>query len=73
MRFPSKVTPYKESSIALFPVVLNLLEKQNMTPQQLYSEMKNRVENVSEFLDIIDCLYALRKIELCGEVLHYVD
>lgn len=47
MKFPSKVTSYKESSLALFPVIL-------------------------KYLEILDCLYALNKIELEGGVLHYV-
>ena len=28
MKMPNKVTPYKESSIAKFPVILELLEKE---------------------------------------------
>ena len=27
--------------------------------------------NIDEFVEIIDCLYAMHKIELNGEVLHY--
>lgn len=30
MKFPSKVTSYKESSLALFPVILKQLEKKDM-------------------------------------------
>ena len=32
MKFPSKVTPYKESIIAKFPMVLEKLEKKDMAP-----------------------------------------
>ena len=31
MKIPSKVTPYKESTIAKFPVILSLLEQNDMT------------------------------------------
>lgn len=73
MRFPSKVTSYKESSIALFPVVLSQLEKNDLTPSELYKKVKNKVSGVQEYLEILDCLYALDKIELEGEVIHYVE
>lgn len=72
MKMPNKVTPYKESSIAKFPVVLALLEKEDMTPSELFSKVKkNKIHNIDEFVEIIDCLYAMHKIEINGEVLHY--
>lgn len=71
MRFPSKVTPYKESIIAKFPMVLEKVEKKDMSTQELYKSMKNKVTDISEFMDIMDCLYALKKVELNGEVVHY--
>ena len=72
MKMPNKVTPYKESSIAKFPVVHSLLEKKDMTPSELFSKVKkNKIQNIDEFVEIIDCLYAMHKIELNGEVLHY--
>ena len=40
MKMPNKVTPYKESSIAKFPVILELLEKKNMTPSELFSKVR---------------------------------
>ena len=73
MKFPSKVTPYKESIIAKFPMILEKLEKKDMPPQELYKSMKNKVTDISEFMDIMDCLYALKKVDLDGEVVHYVD
>lgn len=72
MKFPSKVTSYKESTIAVFPVVLSQLEKKDMTPSELYKKVKNKVSGIQEFMEILDSLYALNKIELDREVLHYV-
>lgn len=73
MKMPNKVTPYKESSIAKFPVVLSLLEKADMTPSEMFSKVKkNTIQNVDEFVEIMDCLYAMHKIEIDGDVLHYV-
>ena len=73
MKIPNKVTPYKESSIAKFPVILAFLEKEDMTPSELFSRVKkDKIQNIDEFVEIIDCLYAMHKIEIDGEVLHYV-
>ncbi len=75
MRFPSKVTPYKESVLAKFPIVLSALEGAEMHPLDLYKKVKSKVDDVGEFLEILDCLYALGTIELIDErnMLRYVD
>ena len=71
MKMPNKVTPYKESSIAKFPVILAFLEKEDMTPSELFLRVKkDKIQNIDEFVEIIDCLYAMHKIEI--EVLRYV-
>lgn len=44
-----------------------------MTPSDVYKKVKNRVSGIQEFIEILDSLYALNKIELQGEVLNYVD
>lgn len=72
MKFPSKVTPYKKSIIAKFSIVLSKLEKKDMSPSELYKSVKSRVMEIREFMDIMDCLYALKKVELNGEMIHYV-
>ena len=74
MNFPSKVTPYQASILAKFPVVLSCLETEDMKPDMLSKKVKSKVSDVGEFLEILDCLYALGKIELYpeGGVLHYV-
>ena len=44
-----------------------------MTPSELFSKVrKNKIQSIDEFVEIIDCLYAMHKIEIDGEVLHYV-
>lgn len=74
MKLPNKVTPYKKSVLAKFPVVLRALQKENITPVVLYKKVKRNVENVAEFTHIIVCLYALNKIDfLDEEVLYYVE
>ena len=74
MRFPSKVIPYQASILAKFPVVLSCLENEDMRPDILYKKVKSKMTDIGEFLEILDCLYALGKIELYeeGGMLHYV-
>lgn len=73
MKVPSKVTPYKESTLVKFPVVLSLLEKNDMTPSELYAKVrKSKIKDITEFVEVLDCLYAMNKIEIREEVLHYV-
>lgn len=74
MKFPNKVTPYQASILAKFAIVLVQLEQQDMKPGDLYKKVKSKVSDIGEFLEILDCLYALGKIELNreGSALHYV-
>ena len=64
MKLPNKVITYKASTIAKFPIILSALQEQALTPSSLYKKVKSKVEDVGEFIEILDCLYALRKIEL---------
>lgn len=73
MKMPSKVTPYKESIIAKFPVILTILEKEDLSPTELYGKVrKSKIKDITEFVEVLECLYAMNKIELRKEVLHYV-
>ena len=75
MKFPSKVTPYQASILAKFPAVLSCLETEDMMPDALYKKIKSKVLDIGEFLEILDCLFALGRVELLEEegVLHYVN
>ena len=73
MKMPSKVTPYKESIIAKFPVILTILEKEDLSPTELYGKVrKSKIKDITEFVEVLECLYSMNKIELRKEVLHYV-
>jgi len=74
MRFPSKVTSYNDSIIAKFPLVIKELSVEDLTPENLYSKIKSKLNGISEFMEIIVCLYTLKKVDLINEeVLHYVE
>lgn len=73
MLFPNKLFTYSESVISKFPIILDELSEP-LQVIDLYKRVADRLTGVSEYLDALDCLYALRKIEFDeeGEVLHYV-
>lgn len=75
MRYPDKVTTYKESSLALFPIVLNLLKEADMSPRTLYGKLGKNCRNAVEFVEVMDCLFLLGKVEFVEGmgVLHYVE
>ena len=74
MRMPSRVTPYKKSTLAEFPIILRELKTVDLTPVELYEKVKKKVP-FEDFVEVLDCLYILDRIELVEdvEVLHYVD
>jgi len=74
MRLPSKVNSFSESVVALFTPILEKLEKQDMTPHELLAATRTKVSEISIFLDALDCLYKLGRIEIPEgtEVLRYV-
>lgn len=67
MRLPSKVTSFKESSLSKFPVLLDKLNKNDLSPYELYEETKKYFENIEDFIDALDYLYALNKISFDKE------
>lgn len=77
MILPSKFVTYKESSISKFPIVLSRLAKCDLPVMTLYegvkTDSKDKKMSIREFLDILDCLYLLGKIELVGEDVHRVS
>jgi len=72
MRLPSKFISFKESILPKFIGILTKLQENDMTVLELYKRFKGQVENIDEFIEILDCLFALGKISYNGEVLHYV-
>jgi hypothetical protein len=54
--------------------VLKELRKEPLSVHELYRRVIKKMDGVNEFIDVLDCLYALRKIEYDEneEVLRYV-
>lgn len=77
MNFPSKVTPYSKSVLYTLPKIAKQLSQGDMTPLRLFHAIKNKENfkgNIVDFMDALDCLFALKRVILIeGVVLHYVN
>lgn len=74
MRFPNKVTVYRQSIISKFPLVLKELEKKDCSVISLYRKVEKRIDGPEDYIQILDCLFFLGKIIFLpgGDILHYV-
>lgn len=63
MILPNKLFSYNESVLSKLPVILQELDQQK-TPHELLVSLGNIVKSPLELMDALDCLYALREIEL---------
>jgi hypothetical protein len=74
MLLPNKITPFKESILAKFPVLLKEIKTADISVMELFKKVNPEMNSVANYLEILDCLFALKKIELTEptEVLHYV-
>ncbi len=62
MLFPNKLFTYSESVISKFPIVLDKLKNRSIGVADLYMEISDEVSGINEFMDVLDCLYALNAI-----------
>ena len=74
MLLPNKLYSYNESIISKFPGILQILKRAPFSVSELYRMVQKDVTGVNEYIEILDCLYALNKIEFVEEleVLRYV-
>lgn len=64
MKLPNKLFSYRESIISKFPIILNILEQEKyITIYEIYTNVINKFESITEFVETVECLYALGKIE----------
>ena len=63
MRLPNKLFSYDESLMPLLPRILNLLEEPT-APKELFLSLDYASLDPLLFIDALDCLFALHKIEL---------
>lgn len=75
MRLPNKLYSYEGSTLSKFPIVLRALRDSDSGVTELYERIKKSVPDVSEYMEILDSLYALGKIDIDDKeaVLRYVE
>lgn len=67
MQFPNKLYSYQKSTLALLPKVLNEIINGITNVVVLYYALSTDLDNPSDFLSVMDCLYALNAIEMTDE------
>jgi hypothetical protein len=75
MKLPNKIIKYEDSILAKFPIILSKLNNGDKSVLELYREVADRLENITEYVEILCCLYSLNKVELnsVSGGLHYVE
>lgn len=65
MLLPDKMVSYKDSVFSKFVPLLQILQKEkSVSPETFYTQTKNLFSSLSEFIQTLDALYALGKINL---------
>ena len=75
MLFPSKVTSFDESVLSKLPLVLDVLSQESKSASALFDIVRDNVNDIVEYLDVLDCLYAIGKIDYDPEtrIIYYVN
>ena len=75
MLLPDKLITYSESVLAKLPILLDALQCEPLSIKDLYLVVQEQMNGVPEFLNALDCLYALQKViyDHDSGVLKYVD
>lgn len=74
MKFPNKAIRYNESIVSRFVPILQCLEEKEYSVSALYDIVKNQMEDIIDFMDALDCLFALGFIKFNSSTrrLYYV-
>lgn len=73
MLLPDKMTRYEESVLSKFVPLMQVLSKEKtIKVKELYEKTSEKFSTVCEFIQTLDALYALNKIDLnesAGEII----
>ena len=67
MQLPNKLYSYKASTLDLVPKVLTELKSGPIEVTDLFLVMRPSLSDATDFLSVMDCLYALRAVEINEE------
>lgn len=63
MLLPNKLFSYTQSVFSKLPAFLESLDTP-LSVEELYQAMQDQIHGPLEFMDVLDCLYALSKIDI---------
>lgn len=64
MQIPNKLFSYEESTLSILPTLLNLMQGGPTSVLQLYEKAKKMKIKSVDFINALDCLYALNAVEI---------
>ena len=64
MQLPNKLYSYKQSTLALIPKVLSELKDEPVEVKDLFLAVRPVLTDATDFLSVMDCLYALRAVDI---------
>ena len=67
MQLPNKLYSYKSSTLALIPMVLTELKNGPVDVKDLFLAVRPFLPDATDFLSVMDCLYALRAVDINEE------
>lgn len=67
MQLPNKLYSYKNSTLALIPKVLSEIKDTPVPVFELYDILKPELNDATDFLSVMDCLYALHAADINDE------
>ena len=74
MQLPNKLYSYSYSVLSKFPILLKSLQKGDVQVLSLFMSNQDKFESINDFIETLDALYGLRKIDYDDEkgVIHFV-
>ncbi|HEO3472522.1 TPA: ABC-three component system middle component 7 [Streptococcus agalactiae] len=67
MQLPNKLYSYQKSTLAYLPRVLHEIKMGNSNVKDIFHTISEELEDPTDFLSIMDCLYTLNAIEMTNE------
>lgn len=67
MQLPNKLYSYQKSTLALLPIVLKSIKNGNSNVVDIFHSISVYLDDPTDFLSAMDCLYALNAIEMTDE------
>lgn len=67
MQLPNKLYPCEKSTLATLPVVLKIIKSGKTNVKDIFQSTLNSLDEPTDFLSVMDCLYALNAIDMTDE------